>query len=68
MEHAANIRKQIEKHDKYAIPAEWIDFQCIATADNSANEMTKANPRIFFYQHMNHIMGKLIPAYAKHLQ
>ena len=27
MEHAANIRKQIEKHDRYAIPAAWLKYE-----------------------------------------
>ena len=45
-----------------------IDFQRIATSDNSADALTKATPRTLFYRHMNHIMGKMIPIYATNLK
>ena len=45
-----------------------INFQRISTSDNSADALTKATPRTLFYRHMNHIMGRIIPSYAKHLK
>ena len=58
---------------KHFVLQQWveqdlIDFKRISTHDNSADAMTKATPRTLFYRHMNHIMGKIIPSYAKHLQ
>jgi dUTPase len=58
---------------KHFVLQQWveqdlIDFKRISTHDNSADAMTKATPRTLFYRHMNHIMGKLIPSYATHMQ
>jgi hypothetical protein len=58
---------------KHFVIQEWVekdllDFKRISTHDNSADAMTKATPRTLFYRHMNHIMGRLIPTYALHLQ
>ena len=50
------------------VEKDLIDFRRIATHDNSADAMTKATPRTLFYRHMNHIMGKLVPAYATYLK
>ena len=44
-----------------------IQFKRISTHDNTADAMTKAIPRTLFYCHMNHIMGQIIPSYAKYL-
>ena len=30
--------------------------------------MTKAMPQTLFYCHMNHVMGRLVPPYAKYLK
>ena len=57
---------------KHFVIQQWVeqdllDFKQISTHDNSADAMTKATPRTLFYRHINHIMGKFIPSYAKHL-
>jgi hypothetical protein len=57
---------------KHFVIQQWVeqdllDFKRISTHDNSADAMTKATPRTLFYRHMNHIMGRLIPTYAKYL-
>ena len=49
------------------VEQDLINFQRIATSDNSADAMTKATPKTLFYRHMNHVMGKLVPHYATHL-
>ena len=46
---------------------DWVEndlvrLQRIATAINSADNMTKANPRILFHRHNDIIMGKISPS------
>ena len=40
-------------------------LQKIHTQHNWADVMTKAQGRVLFHRHMNHIMGKCIPSYVK---
>ena len=49
---------------------EWVERDLltllrIATNDNYSDVLTKATGRVFFYRHMNYIMGKLRPSYVK---
>ena len=50
------------------VERDMIQFKRICTTDNSADSMTKATARTLFYRHNQHIMGKLIPHYAKFLR
>ena len=57
---------------KHFIVQDWVaeDLLClhrIPTADNFSDAMTKALGGTLFYRHMNYIMGKVVPEYAKEL-
>jgi hypothetical protein len=57
---------------KHFIIQDWVaeDLLClhrIPTADNFSDAMTKAQGGTLFYRHMNYIMGKVVPEYAKAL-
>ena len=57
---------------KHFIVQDWVaeDLLClhrIPTADNFSDAMTKATGGTLFYRHMNYIMGRVVPEYAKTL-
>ena len=57
---------------KHFIIQDWVaeDLLClhrIPTADNFSDAMTKALGGTLFYRHMNYIMGRIVPEYAKAL-
>ena len=55
---------------KYFAIQHWVDtdllvLKRIGTADNESDAMTKNVGRTLFYRHMDYLMGKLIPEYAR---
>ncbi len=55
---------------KHFIVQDWVaeDLLClerIPTADNFSDAMTKAQGTTLFHRHMNYIMGKVVPEYAR---
>ena len=55
---------------KYFTIQQWVaeDLLClkrIDTSDNYSDSMTKALGRTLFYRHMNYVMGRTIPEYAR---
>ena len=55
---------------KYFAIQHWVDMDLlvlkrIGTADNESDAMTKNVGRTLFYRHMDYLMGKLIPDYAR---
>jgi hypothetical protein len=54
---------------KHFVLQDWVEHDLIRlkridTSDNYADVMTKATSRTLFYQHMNYILGKIIPTYC----
>ena len=57
-------------YTKYFAIQHWVDtdllvLRRISTHDNESDAMTKNVGRTLFYRHMDYLMGKLIPDYAR---
>ena len=72
----ANAQQPTKRTRHMAIKAfalqEWCErdlllLNKIHTKHNWADVLTKPQPKLLFYRHMNHIMGKIIPEYSKHM-
>ena len=73
MANASRPTKRTRHMDiKHFIVQNWVeeDLLClhrIPTADNFSDAMTKSLGGTLFYRHMNYIMGKVVPEYARAL-
>jgi hypothetical protein len=71
MANAQQLTKRTRHMDiKHFALQDWvlrdlIHLECIDTADNYSDAMTKPTPRVLFYHHMDYILGKVIPVFIQ---